>query len=145
MLHCRRNPDCAHRSIRSVRGRVIAHATRTEGHLFWRKKYEGVVIHINDDQRVELARYHDTITMLNTSNTLGHLPDPFNIFLADMKVEEFPVGANVGVTFSYANNIGQFFFGADPIRLEKLVNLDTGNEPLKNEILPTQLDLVLSA
>lgn len=127
-MHYRICPDDSKRIVFSIRGVVEESGTRERGWWIFREEFLFVHVRLNRDQWLKSSR------TIRNQHTGENLPDLIKLRL--QKGEElanFAVGSSVGLTFSYADELEQFFTGAVPLRIKIKQPLDD-DTILENEV-----------
>jgi len=127
-MHYRIYPNDRKRVVFSVRGVVEESGIRESGWWIFKETFPFVHVRISGKQRSRLASYP------SSRSDLGGIPRIFNVkFLTPEELNDYPVGTEVGLTYSTADKIEQYFTGAVPLRLETIQPLAEG-VVLENEI-----------
>lgn len=129
-------PDYNRARLYSLRGVVQGNGVRESGWWIFKSSIPVVTVQLNEDQWLafnSLARKH-----MRTSDErqLEGIAQVLYLGLTEEARSEYPVGAEIGITFGYSGPLDQFFFGNDPLRVMGQQVLRPG-VVLVNEILAT--------
>jgi hypothetical protein len=129
----RTNLDVVEKKVYSIRGTVIELTSRKIGWWIFGKKYPAIKVRINEVQLNEFNRLANEQMGNAQGGHLKGITSTLDLLLAEKSLSEFPVGAEVGITFEYSPPDMQFFLGRDPLRVDKFVVIGSDTQ-LENEI-----------
>lgn len=126
-------PNYNNARLYSIRGRVESHGVQESGWWIFKKRIPVIHVRVREDQ---LTAFNDIAR--NQMGTLdGHLTGIAPVLKLGMTEEErreYPVGAEIGISFGYSGPINQFFTGAVPLKVIKLQVMDADTR-LENEVV----------
>jgi hypothetical protein len=102
-------PDISNRTLITIRGKVIKHCIDPEYGV------HGINVRINADQLNILNEMKLQLFADNLPITISDV-----IFIGVKKSKLYPVKAEVGITFGYADVLEQFEKGSRPLKLKSL-------------------------
>ncbi len=127
------DPRGGNRSSCSLRGTIETHGVRESGMWFWKTRIPLLKIRLNPEQVEAFNRLAQARMSVLNGGTLRGIAQIIDIGVADEVIAQFPVGAQVAVTFGYAGQLEQFFHGRDPLAVTN-VQVITDDTVLEDEI-----------
>lgn len=117
----------------SLRGVVEGHGVLESGWWIFKNRTPIVHVRVREDQ---LAAFNNIArNQMDTPNgNLAGIAPVLELGMTEEGLKEYPVGAEIGITFGYSGPIDQFFIGKVPLKLMKLQVMGEGVQ-LENEVL----------
>lgn len=119
----------------SLRGTVEENGVRESGWWIFKERMPFIRVKVNEGQLTafnSIAR-QSMSTFQDGDSHLHGIASVLELGMTDDERKKYPVSVEIGLTFGYSGPIGQFFCGADPLRLMKLTIID-GSTCLENEV-----------
>ncbi len=128
------------RWLHTIRGTVTGHAVRVTGWWIFKERIAIMKIALDPSQVEAFNRLARQTMCVDDSGNLAGIAQALSIGVAEAKLAEFPVGANVAVVFGYAGPIEQFFNGRDPLAVVD-IKIITADTVLPNEVKVSLVDV----
>ena len=126
-------PNYRNARLYSLRGIVESHGVLESGWWIFKNRTPVVRVRVRDDQLVAF----NNIARSQMGTPDGHLAGiapVLELGMTEEGLKEYPVGAEIGISFGYSGPIDQFFFGKVPLVVMKLQVMCPGVQ-LDNEVL----------
>ncbi len=117
----------------SLRGVVEGHGVLKSGWWIFKNRTSVVRVRVREDQ---LAAFNNIARnqMGTPDGKLAGIAPVLELGMTEEELKEYPVGAEIGISFGYSGPIEQFFIGKVPLRIMKLQVMSPGAQ-LDNEVL----------
>ena len=126
-------PNYRNARLYSLRGIVEGHGELESGWWIFKNRIPVVRVRVREDQLAafnNIARHQ----MGTPDGNLAGIAPVLELGMTEEELKEYPVGAEIGISFGYSGPIDQFFTGTVPLRVMKLQVMRPGVQ-LDNEVL----------
>lgn len=110
-----------------VRGKVLCHEAVSTGWWIFKQHFDVIAVELDGEELARARKLTGSIQLLTPEGGEAQIPSMIRVTTPrwERKVDEFPIGALVDVTFASHGLVAQFFDGRVPLQL---VGLQRGGE-----------------